>query len=214
VAVRHSLELASDAGAVHARLSSMHQRNIRKAVRAGVEIARGNAEGDIETFYQLHLRTRRRHGVPIQPRRFFRLLQRRVIEPGHGFVLTASVGGSPIASAVFLAWNGVLMYKYGASDERYWEHRPNNLLLWSAIKWGCENGYRSFDLGRSDLHDPGLRSFKSGWGASEEPLIHSGTALEREHARPIVEWALAAMIRRAHPWVSRALGELLYRYAA
>jgi CelD/BcsL family acetyltransferase involved in cellulose biosynthesis len=214
VAVRHTLELAADSGAVQAGVSSMHQRNVRKAVRAGVEITRGNSARDVEIFYQLHQMTRRRHGVPIQPRRFFRLLGERVIAPGHGFVLTAWVAGAPIASAVFLAWNGVLIYKYGASDERSWEHRPNNLLMWTAMKWGCDNGYRSFDFGRSDLEDAGLRAFKSGWGAAEEPLIHCGTALPAEHARPFVQRALATMIRRGHPWVSRALGELLYRYAA
>jgi CelD/BcsL family acetyltransferase involved in cellulose biosynthesis len=214
VAVRHSLALTSDPREVHARTSTMHQRNIRKAHRAGVEIARGVAGRDMDVFYALHLRTRRRHGVPIQPRRFFDLLQRRVIDAGHGFLLTASRDGRPIASAVFLAWNGVLIYKYGASDERAWEHRPNNLLLWTAIAWACENGYRSFDLGRSDLADTGLRSFKAGWGATEEPLVHSGTAAGRELARPMMERALATMIRRSHPLVSRALGELLYRYAA
>jgi CelD/BcsL family acetyltransferase involved in cellulose biosynthesis len=214
VAVRHSVALPPDPREVHARLSTMHQRNIRKATRAGVEITRGVTERDLDVFYELHLRTRRRHGVPIQPRRFFRLLQHRVIDAGHGFVLTASLGGKPIASAVFLAWNGVLIYKYGASDERAWEHRPNNLLLWTAMAWGCEHGYRSFDLGRSDLADEGLRSFKSGWGATEEPLVHSGTSMGTAHARPMVEWALATAIRRSHPWLSRALGELLYRYAA
>jgi CelD/BcsL family acetyltransferase involved in cellulose biosynthesis len=214
-AVRHVLDLTTDPGDVLAGLSPMHRRNIRKALRASVEIARGTSEADVAVFYDLHLRTRRRHGVPVQPRRFFRLLHRHVIDAGHGFVLTASLGGAAVAAAVFLAWNGTLIYKYGASDERSWEHRPNNLLLWSAIAWGCENGFRAFDLGRSDLEDSGLRSFKDGFGAREEPLVHSGTApLERARARPIVEWALAAMIRRAHPWLSRAVGELFYRYAA
>jgi hypothetical protein len=30
----------------------------------------------------------------------------------------------------------------------------------------------------------------------------------------MIEHALAAVIRHGHPWLSRAVGELLYRYAA
>ena len=215
VAVRHTLALSGDAGAVHARLSTMHQRNIRKAQRAGVKIFRGTSDAELELFYRLHLRTRRRHGVPVQPRRFFQLLQRRVIGAGHGFVVGAAVDGAPVAAAVFLTWNGVLTYKYGASDERWWQHRPNNLVLWSAIEWGCQSGHRIFDLGRSDFADQGLRAFKDGWGATEAPLVYSSTAARaRAGNRPMIEHALAAVIRHGHPWLSRAVGELLYRYAA
>ena len=38
--------------------------------------------------------------------------------------------------------------------------------------------------------------------------------ITRKVARPMMERALATMIRRSNPVVSRALGELLYRYAA
>jgi hypothetical protein len=50
-----------------------------------------------------------------------------------------------------MAWNGSLIYKYSASDPAYWRLRPNNLLLWRAIQWACENGYHTFDMGRTDL---------------------------------------------------------------
>ena len=153
--------------------------------------------------------------LPIQPRRFFDLLQHRILEAGYGFLLTARLDGVPLASAVFLVWNGVLIYKYGASDERLWQHRANNLVLWSAIKWGCETGCRTFDLGRTDLEDTGLRSFKDGWGATEEPLLHSGSGPSMgDRTRPMVQRVLSLIIRRSHPWLSRALGELLYKYAA
>ena len=214
-AVRHTLTLSPAAPDVYARLSSMHQRNIRRAMRSGVEVERGSSTTDLDIFYELHVRTRRRHGVPIQPRRFFDLLQHRILEAGYGFLLTARLDGVPLASAVFLVWNGVLIYKYGASDERLWQHRANNLVLWSAIKWGCETGCRTFDLGRTDLEDTGLRSFKDGWGATEEPLHHSETGhAGGNHTRAIAQRVLSLVIRRSHPWLSRALGELLYRYAA
>jgi CelD/BcsL family acetyltransferase involved in cellulose biosynthesis len=213
-AVGHRLRLADDPAEVARRFSKMHQRNLRRAERSGVQVARGTSRQDVDGFYRLHLLTRRRLGLPIQPRRFFDLLAQEVLAAGLGFVLTARVGDVPVAAAVFLAWNGVLVYKYGASDTRYWGLRPNHALFWSAIRWGCEHGYRVLDWGRTDLADRGLREFKSGWGATEAPLTYTVAAerppgLAPSRLRP----ALKVLIRRSPPWVCRILGELLYRYA-
>ena len=103
----------------------------------------------------------------------------------------ASVGGRPIAAAVFLVFNGVLTYKYGASDARFLDRRPNNLLFMDAIRWGCEQGLHTFDLGRTDLGHESLRAFKLMWGAEERLLQYTelgeqaaGTALGRSPRRP------------------------------
>ncbi len=215
VAVRHRLALSADPDAVYGGFSKMHRRNIRKAEQTGMRVAIGHGPTDIAAFYRLHLLTRRRLGVPIQPRRFFRLLSSRLLARGFGFVLSVHVGDIPVAAAVFLHWNGVLIYKYGASDEQYWEYRPNNLLFREAIRWGCEHGCHTLDWGRTDLDDRGLRDFKQGWGAHEEPLYYSivGDAPPRDSSGPLKK-AMATVIRRSSPWVCQAVGELFYRYAA
>jgi lipid II:glycine glycyltransferase (peptidoglycan interpeptide bridge formation enzyme) len=213
-AVRHTLPLSANPMVVYGQFSKMHQRNIRKAERLGVRIERGHSISDIQTFYRLHLMTRRRLGVPIQPRRFFRLLAHSFMTRGLSFVLTAYVSRVPVAAAVFLAWNHTLIYKYGASNPEYWEYRPNNLLFWSAIRWGCENDYHIFDMGRADLDDQGLRRFKSGWGAKEELLTYSVIAdAPSKPSSSRLKNAMGAVIRRSPPWVCQALGELAYRYA-
>jgi CelD/BcsL family acetyltransferase involved in cellulose biosynthesis len=214
-AFHHTLTLSSNPAEVYAKFSKMHQRNIRKAERLGVTVKRGCSAFDVQTFYRLHLMTRRRLGVPIQPRRFFRLLARRLMATGLGFILVAYVNQTPVAAAVFLAWNGVLVYKYGASDPRYWEYRPNNLLFWSAIRWGCEHGYHTFDMGRTDLDDQGLRRFKNGWGANEALLTYSIIAeTPNKSSSGRLEQAISNVIRRSPPWVCQAVGELVYRYVA
>jgi CelD/BcsL family acetyltransferase involved in cellulose biosynthesis len=212
--VRHELALAPDSERIFAGFNKNHRRNARLAERAGVRIVRGSGAGDLETFYRLHLRTRRRLGVPIQPRRFFRLLLERVLAPGLGFILTAYSGEVPIASAIFGSYNGTLIYKYSARDERYAKLDANYLLLWSAIRWGCESGHRVFDLGRSDLDQPLLRGFKDGWGAREEPLSYAWIARApvKTRARRF-DGALGMVIRNSSPWLCRAVGELFYKYA-
>ena len=214
-AVEHRLPLTADTAEVARGFNKMHQRNLRRAQRSGVQVAYGSSRQDVDDFYRLHLLTRRRLGLPIQPRRFFDLLEQEVLAAGLGFVVTARVGDVPVAAAVFLTWNNMLVYKYGASDTRYWSLRPNHALFWSAIRRGCENGYRVLDWGRTDLADRGLREFKSGWGATESPLRYTVVADQPPGLKPSrLRPAMGVLIRHSSPWVCRAIGELLYRYAA
>jgi CelD/BcsL family acetyltransferase involved in cellulose biosynthesis len=214
-AVRHTLELGSDTEAAFKRISKHHRRNIRRAEQGDLCVQLGTTTADMAVFYRLHVATRQRLGVPVQSWHFFERLASLLRCENLGFVSIVRLAQAPVAAAVFLAWNGTLVYKYGASDARYWAHRPNNLLFWDAIRWGCERGYATLDWGRSDFDSRGLREFKTGWGAIEEPLAYSVVG-----DRPSSPGSgrggrfMAAVIRRSPIWVCRAIGEALYRYAA
>jgi lipid II:glycine glycyltransferase (peptidoglycan interpeptide bridge formation enzyme) len=214
--VTHELALESDARAVFRRFRpSQVQRNIRRAEREGVQIRRADSRRDVsELFYALHVTTRRRQGVPVQPRRFFALLWDLVIDRGLGFVSLAHKHGRTVAGAVFLVWNKTIIYKYGASDAGYWSLRPNHLIFWDAIEWACENDMQTFDLGRTDFENEGLRRFKSGWGATESPLVYAtiGEA-PRDGSRRHATALMRPVLTHGPPWLCRAIGALLYRYA-
>jgi CelD/BcsL family acetyltransferase involved in cellulose biosynthesis len=213
--VVHRLELEPDADAVHARFRTQMRRNVARARREGVVVRAGETRADLlDVFYGLHLRTRRRQGVPVQPRRFFHLLWERLVEPGLATTLLAYRGDTPVAGALFLHWNGTAVYKYGASDPAHWALRPNNLLFWEAIRAACERGDRLFDLGRTDLANEGLRAFKSGWGAREEPLVYAYAGAPPHRERSRLAGPLGLAIRRSPLWLCRAVGAAAYRYAA
>lgn len=214
-AVIHHLPLGPDPDAVLARAHrSQVQRNVRKAEREGVEVRRAESATDLTgVFFDLHAGTRRRQGVPVQPRRFFTSLWDRLIAPGLGFVLIAQLGRTPVAGAVFLSWKGTLVYKYGASDPRHLWARPNHAIFREAIAWGCTHDCRTLDFGRTDVANEGLRAFKSAWGGVEAPLVYSsvGGAPSGGAARwsPMVR----PVLRRLPPSVTRAVGQVLYKYA-
>jgi lipid II:glycine glycyltransferase (peptidoglycan interpeptide bridge formation enzyme) len=172
-----------------------------------------NAVTDV--FYALHVETRRRLGVPVQPRRFFQLLWEELVAPGLGYVLVAEAESKAVAAAVFLSWNGNTIYKFGASDPQARHARPNNLLFWHAIRHAIERRDRTLDFGRSELDQDGLRAFKAGWGSDEEPLVYSHLA-DRAPGSTVrrASGLLEPAIRRSPRWVTRFLGELLYRHAA
>jgi CelD/BcsL family acetyltransferase involved in cellulose biosynthesis len=218
-AFRHVLGLGRSPAEVYAGFHhSQVQRNIRRAEREGLTVRQTTCPHDlVDTFYQLHLRTRRRQGVPVQPRRFFRLLGENTFRTGLGSVLIVEVAGRPIAAAVFLAWNRTVIYKFGASDASAWSLRPNHLLMWSAIRTACEQGYRWFDFGRTDAGQEGLRNFKLSWGADEDSLVYGtlGGQAEPAHATEgIAARMLGPVIRHSPLLLCRAAGETLYRYTA
>jgi CelD/BcsL family acetyltransferase involved in cellulose biosynthesis len=216
--LRHTLQLDRDPEIVYSRFKPKQVRHaIRYAERSGVVVSQATREEELsQTFYALQTATRRRLGVPVQPRRYFSLFWRRIVQPGLGFVLVARIRERPIAAAVFLAWNGSVIYKYSASDAAAWSLRPNNAVLWHAIRWACENGYSIFDFGRTDRANEGLSAFKRGWGAEETSLAYA-TIGRVGTARPgtgRVAGLGRAVIRRSPSFVCRAVGTALYRYAA
>jgi CelD/BcsL family acetyltransferase involved in cellulose biosynthesis len=218
VGYRHVLTLDAGPDELFKRFNrSQVQRGIRRSEKEGVQVRIGTNEDDLLTrFYGLHLATRRRLGVPIQPRRFFETLWERIIEPGFGSVFIAEVDGAAAAAGVFVGWNRQLTYKFGASDQARWNHRPNHALHWAAIRWAHETGFARLDYGRTELENEGLRAFKSGWGTVESELVYStlGAAAPVDRSSGLASRALGAVIRHTPESVCRQLGERLYRYAA
>lgn len=213
----HEIGLTPDSDEVYARFdASRVKRKIRKAARDGLLVERGRSREDlVERFYGLHVDTRRRLGVPVQPRRFFELLWERMLAKGLGFVLTAHLQGNPVASAVFLSSHGRITYKFSASDRRYGNLPGTHAVLWQAIKDSCETGAQTLDLGRTEPDNEGLRTFKLGWGGSEQSLVYSLFAprppsggLKAAHV------LLKPIIRRSPNALARAIGSLAYRYTA
>jgi CelD/BcsL family acetyltransferase involved in cellulose biosynthesis len=214
-ALGHSLTLEPDPEAVLRRLDrSQVQRNIRRAQREGVVVRPADDQADLDrVFFELQVETRHRLGVPVQPRRFYTLLWRRLIEPGHGFLLLAYAGARPIAGGVFLRAGRTLTYKYGASSREHWHLRPNVLLFWTAIQLGCASGAEILDFGRTDLKDESLRAFKLNWGTREEPLTYTVLGKSGRNTVKSLQPALGTVIKHSPLWVSRAVGRL-YRYAS
>lgn len=211
--VLHTIQLESDPDLVAKRFKRTHLQNIHTAEERGVKVEFGDQLKHIKVFYELQLETRKRHGVPSQPWKYFELLWRRIISARMGFVLLAHKDDEYIAGMVYLNWGKTLIAKYAASREDRFNLRPNNLLFWEGMRWGCQNGCKVFDMGRTEVENTGLRTFKSRWGALEEPLYYS--ILSSKPLKPSssrMEHILHSVIQRSPLWVCRISGELLYRH--
>lgn len=210
--LHHRVALGADIEEFERGLKSAVRRNIKKARRSGVTVRAETGRAGLETFYRLHLLTRRRQGVPTQPKRFILGIE-ELFRQGLGFVLVAEHAGHDVAAAVYLGHGDTMIYKYGASDERALDVRPNNLLFLEAIRRAGEQGLSWLDFGRTDFGHEGLRTFKLGWGAEEAELAYTylSDAPPRDGDGRMTE-LLGAVIRRSPPWVGGAIGTALYRH--
>ncbi len=168
---RWLLPLAADPDSVWASLRKPVQHQVKKSQKLGVQVRVAQKSEDMEYYYRLHLQTRsKKHGMPAQPRGYFSGLWDRFAASGSVQLLLAEYEEKVIAGMVLLASGSTIRYAYGASDERYLRLAPNNLLMWTAIKLGCTNGYQTLDMGRTSRDNEGLMEFKRRWGAVQEPL--------------------------------------------
>lgn len=169
----HEIALRPGPEALFKNCESAVRRGIKKAEAAGLSAEFANSPESMRAFYALHCRTRRRHGVPPQPFRFFENIQRHALAQGLGGVEVVRFEGRAVAAAVFFHSGSRVHYKFGASDLDFQPVRPNNLLMWEAIKRYAAAGFETLHLGRTSLANEGLRRFKLGFGAVEERIEYS-----------------------------------------
>jgi hypothetical protein len=167
----HQIDLRPDIGELFRRFhKDSIQRKIRRAEREKLTCQDGRSKELLDDFFRLFVSTRRWHRVPPQPRAWFQNL----IE-SFGETLTIRVaykGERPIASILTIKYKDALIYKYGCSDRSMNNLGGFQLLFWRAIQEAKTAGLKIFDLGRSDIDNEGLITFKERWGATRSTLTY------------------------------------------
>ena len=209
----HSLNLAKDRQEIFAGFRGNTRRNIKKAIKEGVNVIFSNSLESVKEFYRLNCMTRKEHGLPPQPYFFFRKIYEHIISPKRGFVALAYYHKKIIAGAVYFHFGEKAVYKYGASDKTCQKLRANNLVMWEAIKWYAQNSFRQFSFGRTDLDHKGLLQFKRGWGAKEETISYYRFDLTKD------AFIKKSKIKSSYPFFKKMpipllklTGSLLYRH--
>lgn len=213
----HSLDLTVGPTRLFDGFEGSARRAVRKAEKDGVTVEILRSEAALRDFYLLQCLTRRRHGLPPQPLKFFLNIWRHVIAHNQGFVALARWRGVAVAAAVFLFLGGRAIYKFGASDFRCQHLRPNNLAMWAGIQWLATHGAVTLSLGRTSLANEGLRRFKLNLGAVERRLEYVKFDLRRNSFRIETDHAAGwhnRIFRRLPLSLSRGVGAFLYQHCA
>lgn len=167
----HGLSLRSEIGDI---FQSFHkdsvQRSICGAERAGLVCERGSSDRLLKDFYRLRLLTRSRYQLPPQPYAWFRNLvdsMDRSLE-----IRVAYQEHLPIAAILTLRFRDTIYYKYGCADPKFQNLGAIAFLLWGAIRDSKTAGAEKFDLGRSQVDDNGLITFKDHWAGGHTEMVY------------------------------------------
>ena len=213
----HSLDLVADEQRMFEKMAGSARQAVRKAEKDGVTTEVLQSEAAVREYYILQCRTRKRHGLPPQPLGFFLNIGRHILSQNQGLVVLASHGGERIGGAICFFLGGRAIYKFGASDYRRQQLRPNNLVMWTAMRWLARNGAATLHLGKTSLANEGLRRFKLNLGATEQRIEY--VKFDLRTARFVTETDGVTgwhnRVFRALPGsVARRAGELLYKHWA
>lgn len=169
--VLHKLDLRPHAAELfHGFHKGSTQRKIKRAEREGLLCESGISQRLLGQFYRLLVLTRRRHFLPPQPRAWFSNLVRCMGNQVNIWV--ASSCGIPVASILTLRFKNTLVYKYGGTDQRFFNLGGMQMLFWRVIEQASEQSLDWFDLGRSDQDDQGLILFKDRLGAKHSSISY------------------------------------------
>jgi hypothetical protein len=213
----HCLDLTGGSSSVFDRFKQEVRTAIRKAEKCGVDTQESCTPEAVETYYRLHCRTRRRHGLPPQPLQFFRNVQKHILQEGRGRLVLARHKGETVAGGVFLHFGQRSMLKYAASVRASHPIRSNNLVMWHAIRSYADEGFASICFGRTSPGNTGLRQFKRSFGAREIEVPYfrydiRGRAFVRSRDR-VFGWH-NALFRALPVPLLRAIGSVAYRHGS
>ena len=211
----HSLDLRGGPDKLFAGFASSVRRALRKGERGDLEVEIRPDREALLAFYRLHVRTRRRHGLPPQSLAFFLNVYEEIIKSGLGSLVMASDGSQPVAAAIFFHYGAQSLYKFGASDERLQATRANNLVMWTGIRLMAEQGFQSLHFGRTSSGNEGLRRYKLGWGTVETILDYyrfDPRAASWMIGRDATSGAHNAVFSRLPLSLNRMLGWVLYAH--
>jgi len=150
--------------------------NINKAKRLGIKIKKMDPSlKNFNVFKKLYYQTMKRQKAAERwffPKDYFWNCLESLGEKRAS--LFFAFKGKEVASAYLLIHNYQnCYYHFGASDERFFSMRPNNLLMYETALWAKRQGFRRYHLGggvtKSD--EDSLYRFKSGF-TKETALLY------------------------------------------
>lgn len=187
------------------------QRKIRRAERESLRYEVGSSEALLKHFYKLLIMTRRRQSLPPQPLKWFRSL---VTCMGQNLKIRVALKGEIAVSSILTISNKkTMVYKYGCSDVRFNNLGGTALLFWKAIQEAKADGFEELDMGRSDIDNQGLVTFKEHWGSKRSMLRYWRYPAWAAASKPESLAKYAKQIISIAPDASLVmLGNLLYRH--
>lgn len=164
--VSMTIDLDADPDRVWQAFTSKHRTNIRRVYKNDIEVRHGRQEL-LDDFYHLLSLSWRRLGTPIYRKAYFTEILERF--PASTRIFVAYRHDTPVAVAFNGYFKDTVEGMWAGTSPEHQKLQPNYVLYWEMIRHACENGYRHFHLGRSNV-DSNAEQFKKKWNAHAQQL--------------------------------------------
>ncbi len=162
-----SLDLTDSQNKMMAGFKSKLRNQIRKGQKNGLTWKIGKT-GLLDPFYQVFSRNMRDLGSPVHSKKFFSSIFKYF--HGHSFICVVFFRSQPVAASFMFRFKNRLANPWASSIREYRHLNSNMFLYWQMIKFACNIGMDTFDMGRSSKGAPTYR-FKKQWGPSENQIF-------------------------------------------
>ncbi|MFX0199064.1 MAG: lipid II:glycine glycyltransferase FemX [Candidatus Hodarchaeota archaeon] len=128
-------------------LASNKRKNIRKAVEKKIQIREAQTSEDFNFFYEMLDVTSKRAGFVPTPFHELHAIWEKYVIKDSARIFFAVHQGKDIAGVLTISSGDTVYAKAAASLEDFWELRPNDILHWKAMEWGCKEGFSKYHMG-------------------------------------------------------------------
>lgn len=140
------LELAVGQDELLAQMNSGTRYNIRYSERKGIVVREGD-EQDLANFYELARLTSERQGFMLASAEYYQQLWDVFAPSGHLRLFLAEYEGQLVSAQLAIPFGDVVTNKLTVWSGQHGNLKPNEGLLWGAIRWAKQNGYNYYDFG-------------------------------------------------------------------
>ena len=142
------LDLRAGPDALFESFHDNRKRNIRAALRRGVEIYEVNTDQDLADYWEIHCRWQKTERKTIRADATFeRAAAVHQLRNTHRRFIARHNGTAIAATTLRFYRGGLIEYAANCSMDEYNQLRPNDLLIWKTIQWACEQGFSRYSLG-------------------------------------------------------------------
>jgi len=148
--------------------SKKRRNSIRQGIKRGVSVV---VVDDPKKASDIIFRIKSEYSYWKRKKGIFDKVLEQGIAKGIMKVFVAYVKQKPVAESLFLLWNKRMTYSVsGFLRESQW-YRPMDVLLFEAMNWGKENGFKELDLMGGGSKGSPIGKFKSEFGGKTEKRV-------------------------------------------
>ena len=158
------LDLRPGAQCIFENLPQHRRRDIRKAIRNGIEVTQATTRADLDAYWGVYSAWTQTDRKTIHhERKFAELAAVQGMRDNHRRFVAWYKGEAIAALGIRFYRGGLIECANNCSRDEWLQLCPNDLLVWRTIEWGCENGFCKLSMG-------GAHPFVRKWSDTVVPV--------------------------------------------